>query len=85
MASPKRAAGRAKNPAEPGAPHVPDLVVRGLTAADIALLEAETERRRASLPMGAKITRNAVAVAILHEALVALDAQAKAREGGEGS
>ena len=82
VASSKRTAGRNKTPAEPAAPHVPDLVVRGLTAADIALLEAETERRRAALPRGAKITRNAVAVAIFHEALLALDAKAKARESG---
>jgi hypothetical protein len=38
MSTPKRAAGRAKSPP---AEHVPDLVVRGLTAADVAALEAD--------------------------------------------
>lgn len=73
MSTPKRAAGRAKSPP---AEHVPDLVVRGLTAADVAALEAETERRRASLPAGANISRNAVAVALLREALAAAKAGA---------
>lgn len=41
---------------------------------DIERLEAEHARRSAALPSGAKITRNAVAVAVLQEALAALDA-----------
>ena len=73
MASPKRAAGRAKSPP---AEHVPDLVVRGLSAADVTALEAETERRRAALPEGASLSRNAVAVALLREALAAAKAGA---------
>lgn len=83
MATPKRTAGRAKAPAEPDAPHVPDLVIRGLTADDVKRLEDEHARRMAALPKGAKITRNAVAVAVLQEALVALEE--KAREGGAQS
>lgn len=73
MSTPKRAAGRAKAPTEhhpaQTAKPPPDLVVRGLTAEDIAALERETERRRALLPDGANLPRNAVAVAIIREAL----------------
>lgn len=73
MATPKRTTGRAKAPAETDTPHVPDLVIRGLRPVDIERLEAEHARRSAALPSGAKITRNAVAVAVLQEALAALD------------
>ncbi len=76
MSTPKRAAARPKASTEPAAKPPPaatkpppDLVVRGLTAEDIAALEAETERRRALLPDGANLPRNAVAVAIFREAL----------------
>lgn len=70
MSTPKRAAARPKASTEPAATKPPpDLVVRGLTADDIAALEAETERRRALLPDGANLPRNAVAVAIFREAL----------------
>lgn len=72
MSTPKRTTGRAKAPADrtnATAKPPPDLVVRGLTAEDIAALEAETERRRALLPDGANLPRNAVAVAIFREAL----------------
>ena len=70
MTTSKRSPGRAKAPAE-SAEHVPDLMVRGLSAADIAALEAETARRTAALPVGAKLSRNAVSVALLREALAA--------------
>lgn len=72
MSTPKRAAGRAKAPADrtnTATKPPPDLVVRGLNAEDIAALERETERRRALLPDGANLPRNAVAVAIFREAL----------------
>ena len=78
MATSKRTTGRAKAPAETDTPHVPDLVIRGLTADDVRRLEDEHARRMAALPKGAKITRNAVAVAVLQEALAALEEKARA-------
>lgn len=70
MVNPKRS-GRAKTPEEQAPKPPPDLVVRGLTREDVDALEAETERRRKALPSGASISRNAVAVALLREALAA--------------
>lgn len=59
--------------------HVPDLMVRGLTTQDMTALEEETAARTAALPTGAKMSRNAVAIALLREALAASKAR---REGG---
>lgn len=70
MGTPKRT-GRAKSAPSPTAERAPDLVVRGLTPTDIAALEAETQRRASALPEGATLSRNAVAVALLREALAA--------------
>ncbi len=91
MATPKRAAARAKPAAEsvkkaPDAAQKPppDLVIRGLTAEDIAALEAEAARRRALLPLGANLPRNAVAVAVFQAGLAAVAAEA-AREQGAAS
>lgn len=72
--TPKRTGG-AKAPESEREP--PDLVVRGLTRDDVTALEAEHARRQAALPEGAKLSRNAVAVALLREALAAAAARAK--------
>ncbi len=67
MANPKRVTGRAKAP-EPE--HVPTLVVKGLTADEVASLDAITERRRAALAaQGGTTSRNAVVVALLRDAI----------------
>lgn len=79
MATPKRGAARAKAPA---AEHVPDLVIRGLSAADVASLAAETAARNAALPEGASMTRNAVAVLVFRDGL---DVARKRREGAGGA
>lgn len=68
MASPKRT-GRAPKAEVPEAPTA--LVVKGLDAADIAALETELARRRATLPAGATISRNGLVVALVREALAA--------------
>lgn len=75
MATPKRRA-RAKAPPPE---HVPPLVVKGLTAAEVAALDAITERRRAALAaQGGTTSRNAVVVALLREA-IARDAAERER------
>ena len=83
MATPKRPAARAKTAATEAkaapAERVPDLVIRGLSAADVAALVDETAARNAALPEGASMTRNAVAVIVFR---AGLDAARKAREGG---
>jgi hypothetical protein len=79
MATPKRSAARPKAaPAAPAVDRVPDLVIRGLSAADVAALVDETAARNAALPEGASMTRNAVAVIVFR---AGLDAVRKAREG----
>ena len=70
---PKRSPGRPKS-ADPD--HVPDLVVRDLNANDVAALEAERDRRAAALPEGARLSRNAVVVQLIREALAACRAAA---------
>jgi hypothetical protein len=67
MATPKRTAGRAKAPAPE---HAPTLVVKGLSAAEVAALDAITERRREALAsQGGTTSRNAVIVSLLREAI----------------
>ena len=68
MATPKRT-GRAPKAEVPDAPSA--LVVKGLGAEDIATLEAELARRRASLTGGATLSRNNLVVALIREALAA--------------
>lgn len=64
MASPKRPPRAAPAETVPSA-----LVVKGLDASDIAALDAELAARRATLPSGATISRNALVVALIREAL----------------
>ena len=67
MATPKRTTGRAKAPAPE---HVPPLVVKGLTADEVAALDAITEKRRAALAsQGGTTSRNAVVVSLLRDAI----------------
>ena len=51
--------------------HIPPLAVRGLTADDHAALDAEHARRQAALPAGVKLSRNALVIQLLREALAA--------------
>lgn len=75
MATTKRPAGRTKAPAPE---HVPTLVVKGLTAEEVASLDAITERRREALAaQGGTTSRNAVVVSLLREAI--------AREAAKGN
>lgn len=66
MATPKRT-GRAPKADTSDTPSA--LVVKGLGAEDIAALEGELARRRASLTGGATLSRNNLVVALIREAL----------------
>lgn len=74
MAKPKRGAGRPKTSSDE---HIPDLVVRGLTAPDMAALEAEQAKRQATFPAEMKLSRNTLVLMLIREALNA----SKARDG----
>lgn len=68
MSTPRKAVKAAEPPSA--------LVVKGLDADDIAALDAELEARRASLPAGAVLSRNALVVALIREALASLKVRA---------
>lgn len=54
----------------PAPEHAPTLVVKGLSAAEVAALDAITERRREALAsQGGTTSRNAVIVSLLREAI----------------
>lgn len=72
--APQKRAGRAPKADTPEPPSA--LVVKGLDAADIAALESELARRRATLPVGATLSRNGLIVALVREALAAAKASA---------
>ena len=78
MATPKRAARSKAAPASPPADAPSALVVKGLDANDIAALDRELEARRATLPVGATLSRNGLVVALVREALTAASATRKA-------
>jgi hypothetical protein len=62
----RRVAGKRRANTDPGAPH--DLMVKGLTSAEVASLDAITDQRNTSLrAQGASTSRNAVIVATLRE------------------
>lgn len=59
-------AGRRRAPTKPDAPH--DLLVKGLTSADVAALDAIVDKRNAALAaQGASTSRNAFIVASLRD------------------
>lgn len=63
---PRGVAGKRRAPTAPDAPH--DVLVTGLTAAEVAALDAIVDRRRAELAAeGATTSRNAVIARLVRE------------------
>lgn len=77
MAKPKRGVGRPKTTPDD---HFPPLAVRGLTAEDHAALDEEHARRQAELPSAVKLSRNALVIMLIREALAA--SKARSEKGG---
>lgn len=70
---PRGVAGKRRKATDPSTPHT--LVVKGLTSAEVAQLDAVVDKRNATLAaQGATTSRNAVVVTALREFI--------AREGG---